>query len=275
MALVLDAKSSKLYESWCRSARGREYERFVDATLRTLLNPQPGERVLDIGCGEGAHLSLLSGLGLEAAGIDASPYMIGRAREHLEGGTDLKVGRAEDLPYDDNEFDLALLTNTLEFLEDPLQALREAGRVARRKVFIGVMNSLSWHYVRSKWGGLFKESIFNHLRFYDLWEMKALLREAYGETLTEWSCARMKAGFVERIGVPLSEFWKLRHFPLGAFLGLSVSFQYRLRTAQHPLKIKLGETRRPAIKGVPTTSEWSPPPPLPTGGRSRERGLSL
>lgn len=275
MAFILDAKSSKLYESWCRSGRGKEVEGLVQASLRTMLNPQPGERVLDIGCGEGGHLFFLRRLGLDTAGIDASPYMIGRAREHLEGGTDLKVGWAEDLPYDDNEFDLAVLINTLEFLEDPLQALREAGRVARQGVFIGVMNSLSWHYLRSKWGGLFRESIFNHLRFYNLWELKAMLREVYGEAPAEWSCARMKAGLVERIGGPLSEFWTLRHFPVGAFLGLSVSLQYRFRTVQHPLKIKLGEVRRPVIKGVPTTSGWVPPPPFPTGGPSHERGLSL
>ncbi|MEW6669460.1 MAG: class I SAM-dependent methyltransferase [Thermodesulfobacteriota bacterium] len=275
MALILDAKSSKLYESWCRSVQGREVEGLVEATLRTMLNPQPGERVLDIGCGEGDHLFFFRRLGMDTAGIDASPHMIGRAGKRLRGGTDLKVGRAEDLPYEDNEFDLAVLVNTLEFLEDPLQALKEAGRVARQRVFIGVMNSLSWHYLRSKWEGFFRESIFNHLRFYDLWELKTLLREAFGEAPTEWSCARMKAGLVERIGGPLSEFWKLKHCPVGAFLGLSVSLQYRMRTDQHPLKIGLGEARRPVIKGVPTALGWGPPPPSPTGAPFHERGLSL
>jgi hypothetical protein len=158
---------------------------------------------------------------------------------------------------------------------DVVQALKEAGRVARQRVFVGVMNSLSWHFLRSRWGGLFKESIFNHLRFYDLWELKAMLRTAYGDAPTEWSCVRMKAGLVERIAGPLSDSWKLRHFPVGAFLGLSVSLQVRFRTAQHPLKIKLGEARQPVIKGVPTTSGWGPPRPFPSGGPSRERGLSL
>jgi SAM-dependent methyltransferase len=237
-------------------------EGIAERILLGLLNPQPGQRVLDIGCGDGDHLLLFHSLGLQAAGIDASPYAIDRAGKRLEGRTELKVGRAEDLPYEDNEFDLAVLVNTLEYLEDPLLALKEAGRVARQSVFIGVMNSLSWNCLRSKWGGLFRESIFSHLRFYDLWELKNLVRKAYGNALTEWSCGRSKAAPPGRAGGPWSESWRLNRFPIGPFLGLSVPLLYRLRTAQLPLKLGLGEARRPVIKGVPTSSGWEPQHPF-------------
>jgi SAM-dependent methyltransferase len=259
MALILDAATWKLYESWRLSVRGRELQGLAERVLLDLLNPQPGQRILDIGCGDGDHLLLFRRLGLQTAGIDASPFVIDRAGKRLEGRTELRVGRAEDLPYEDNEFDLAVLVNTLEYLEDPLQALKEAGRVARQGVFVGVMNSLSWHCLRSKWGGLLRESIFNHLRFYDLWELKNLVRAAYGKAPTQWNCARKKAGPTDGPGGPLSELWGLKHCPVGPFLGLSVSLLYRLRTEQHPLKLGLGEARRPVIRGVPTSSGWEPP----------------
>ncbi len=120
-------------------------ERLVERSLPALLDPFPGEKVLDVGCGEGNHLLLLQRLGLDAYGVDASSYMIRRARKRLGNRANLKVGNADDLPFDDNEFDVAVLINTLEFLDDPLQALREVERVTRRRIFIAVMNKLSFY----------------------------------------------------------------------------------------------------------------------------------
>ena len=65
------------------------------------------------------------------------------------------------------------IINTLEFLDDPLKALREAGRVAKRKIFIGVMNSLSWDCVYNKLQGLFLETLSRRIRYYHIWELKS------------------------------------------------------------------------------------------------------
>ena len=52
------------------------------AALIPLLNPQPGERILDLGCGTGQLTSDIAATGAEILGIDSSPDMIGQARQN-------------------------------------------------------------------------------------------------------------------------------------------------------------------------------------------------
>src|ERR1700747_1596936 len=66
---------------------------------------QPGQSVLDIGCGVGAFLRLVTRRGARAFGIDASEALVELARERLPD-TDLRVGEMESLPYEDDTFDL-------------------------------------------------------------------------------------------------------------------------------------------------------------------------
>ncbi|MFH1490175.1 MAG: class I SAM-dependent methyltransferase [Pseudomonadota bacterium] len=226
-------------------------EKWVEEVIITLLDPRPGERILDIGCGSGNQLLFLNKMGLDPSGVDASPYMIARARERLGDRCTLKTGRAEDLPYDDNEFDLAIMINTLEFLDDPLEALKEAARVARRRVFIGVINSLSWTCQAAKVKGLFRESIFSHLRAYNLWELKSLVKGSFGNAPTAWQCGQLRPAFMKKEGDPLAaDQWNVPLCPAGAFLGLSITLTYWVRTEGHPLKIRLKKAGQTVVNGV-------------------------
>jgi SAM-dependent methyltransferase len=94
------------------------------------LDLEPGQCVLDIGCGAGAFLMLAAERGLEPHGIDASVALIECARGRMPG-TDLRVGDMEELPYDDDRFDLVTGFNSFFFANDMVAALREARRVAR------------------------------------------------------------------------------------------------------------------------------------------------
>ena len=250
MGLIFDAGAARLYEAWYQSPQGRAMETLVQKSVSTLLELQPGERVLDIGCGEGNHLLLLSGVGLRGTGLDASPYMVRRARERLGHRATLDVGKAEDLPYQDNEFDVALFINTLEFLDDPIEALREAGRVARRGVFIAVTNSLSWYGLCMKLRNLFRKSLFAYAASYNLWEMKSFVRSALGDVPIRWRSAQVRAPALEKIGGFLSERWYLEKCPFGSFLGISATIQYTMRTIQNPLKVQLGQAGRPVVRGA-------------------------
>jgi SAM-dependent methyltransferase len=89
-----------------------------------------GWRVLDVGCGAGAFLRLVADSGAEPSGIDASEALIAFARERLPEA-DLRVGEMEELPWDDDSFDLVTGFNSFFFANDLASALREAGRVAR------------------------------------------------------------------------------------------------------------------------------------------------
>ena len=250
MGLIFDARAARLYEAWYQSPQGRAMERLVRESVSSLLELQAGERILDIGCGEGNHLQFFSRLGFDACGLDASPYMIRRARERLGHRCTLEVGDAEDLPFEDNEFDLALLINTLEFLDRPAEVLMEAGRVARRGVFIGVTNSLSWYCLCKKLQGLFKKTLFTYATPYNLWELKSFVHAALGDVPVKWRCAQVKAPVLEKIGGLLSEQWYLESCPFGSFLGLCATMNYRVRTIQTPLKVRLEQAGRPVVRGV-------------------------
>jgi trans-aconitate methyltransferase len=50
--------------------------------LLDLLNPQPGERILDLGCGTGHLTNAIAERGIEVTGLDASPDMLGQARQN-------------------------------------------------------------------------------------------------------------------------------------------------------------------------------------------------
>lgn len=250
MGLIFDAGAARLYEAWYQSPEGRAMAALVKDSVYALLELQPGERILDVGCGAGNHLLLLSGLGFNVAGLDASSYMVRQARERLGRRAALDVGEAEDLPYQDNEFDVALFINTLEFLDDPREALREAGRVARRGVFIAAINSFSWHCLCMKLRSVFQKSLFAYATSYNLWELKSLLRAALGDVPVRWRSAQVGAPALERIGGFFSERWYFEKCIFGSFLGLSANIQYTVRTCQNPLKVPLGKAGRTAVRGA-------------------------
>ncbi len=246
MGLIFDKHTARIYESWYHS-EGLAIDRSLEQLILQLLDPRPGERILDIGCGTGNHLLIFNRLGLDVSGIDASPHMINKARERLGQRCALKTGMAERLPYDDNEFDLAVLINTLEFLDDPLQALKEAGRVANRNVFVGVINMFSWNGLQKKVQGYLGNSIFSQARFYSLWHLKSLLHMAYGPVPVSWSCIKIRPSLIKGM-MPFGKFiWDQERSPFGSFLGVSATMLYRVKTDNLPLKIRLKKASRPLM----------------------------
>jgi SAM-dependent methyltransferase len=100
-----------------------------EAALRRV-GLESGQRVLDIGCGVGSFLRLVATRGGEPHGIDASEALVAFARTRLPDA-ELRVGEMEDLPWDDDTFDLVTGFNSFFFANDMVAALREAGRVAK------------------------------------------------------------------------------------------------------------------------------------------------
>lgn len=91
---------------------------------------EAGQAVLDIGCGVGTFLHLVTERGARAFGLDASAALIDFARQRLPAA-DLRVGDMEALPYEDRAFDLVTGFNSFFFGNDIVAAVREAGRVAK------------------------------------------------------------------------------------------------------------------------------------------------
>ncbi len=248
MGHIFDIHLANSYENWSRSSKGLRMESFIEKMISETLKPFKHESVLDIGCGSGNHLLLARRLGMDITGIDASPYMISLARNRLGNQCELKKAKAEDIPYEDNEFDLAFLINTLEFLDDPLPVLEEAGRVAKRGIFIVIFNSMSRHCRWQKICGTFKSNLFSHARSYSLWGMKRLINKAYGSVPITWKSECLFPAFFKKIGIPPVS--RSISMPFGYVIGISVTLKYRYKTDNLFIKEKIGRSKSPVMEGI-------------------------
>lgn len=103
------------------------------AVLERLVSPA-GKDVLDVGCGGGALVRDLTGLGARVIGIEISESQLAAARARDPGdGARYLVGRAQDLPLGDGEVDAAVFMRALHHVppRDLAAALGEAARVLR------------------------------------------------------------------------------------------------------------------------------------------------
>lgn len=248
MGHIFDIHLAKAYETWSRSSKGLRMDRFVEKMISETLKPFKQERVLDIGCGSGNHLLYASRLGLDITGIDASPYMLTLAKNRLGDRCELKKAYADDIPYEDNEFDLAFLINTLEFLDNPLSVLEEAGRVANRGIFIVFFNSMSRYCRWQKVCGMFRKNLFSSARPYNLWELKKLIYEAYGSVQTTWKSEYLFPAFFKKIGISMVS--PGNFLPFGYLIGIYVTLKYRYKTDNMFIKEKIGRTKSPVIEGI-------------------------
>jgi SAM-dependent methyltransferase len=117
--------------------RARDWAEVQEAMVRPVylavleaLEPAPGQRLLDMGCGSGMFASLASEAGLTVAGIDAAAPLLAIAAERVPAG-DFRKGDLETLPHADASFDLVTGFNAFQFAASPARALVEAARVVR------------------------------------------------------------------------------------------------------------------------------------------------
>jgi trans-aconitate methyltransferase len=94
-----------------------------------LLQPQPGETILDLGCGDGVLTEKLAALGARVIGVDSSVNMVEAAKAR---GLDARVMDATALAFD-NEFDAVFSNAVLHWVKnDPDAAIAGAYRALRR-----------------------------------------------------------------------------------------------------------------------------------------------
>ncbi len=111
---------------WWFAGRRRIIESFLKRICRDLGQTNP--RILDIGCGTGANLEMLSQFGA-AEGVDVSSDALEFCRQR--GLQNVRQGEAEHLPYDERSFDLVTALDVVEHLDDDVAGLKEMRRVLR------------------------------------------------------------------------------------------------------------------------------------------------
>jgi len=91
-----------------------------------------GQQVLDVGCGPGALTAeLVRRLGPASVhAVDPSESFVAAARTRLPE-TDVRLASAEQLPFEDGAFDIAMAQLVVQFMNDPVAGLREMARVTR------------------------------------------------------------------------------------------------------------------------------------------------
>lgn len=131
---------------------GSEYDVFMGRWSRVVagrfvggLDLPEGLRWLDVGCGTGALVEAILGGGgpSRVAAVDPSFEYVSAVERRFGDHVDVRVAGGGDLPFDDGSFDVVVSALVLNFIPDPIQALREFRRVAGSG---GIVSAYVWDY---------------------------------------------------------------------------------------------------------------------------------
>jgi len=126
----------KIARSYDRNVMGT-YEEAYRLTNEAILSEiTPNSSVLEIGCGTGIVSLAIAPHAGEVIGVDLSPSMIAQAEKktHQAAFQNLSFQEADAyaLPFEDESFDMVLLTNLLHVVAEPETVIQEACRVLRK-----------------------------------------------------------------------------------------------------------------------------------------------
>jgi phosphatidylethanolamine/phosphatidyl-N-methylethanolamine N-methyltransferase len=102
------------------------------------INSYPHGRLLEIGIGNGSHLTYYTNH--EITGVDTSKSMLARARKHQKNSVRLFHMNAEALRFPDEMFDYVILSHVIAVVEDPEKVLEEVYRVLKPNGRVFILN---------------------------------------------------------------------------------------------------------------------------------------
>jgi 2-polyprenyl-3-methyl-5-hydroxy-6-metoxy-1,4-benzoquinol methylase len=158
-----------------------------ETNLEQLFARASPESLLDVGCGEGVLVhewatklsdKRVVGIDLEEESIQAGWAQ--RQAPNLE----YRILRAENLPFADDEFDVATAIEVLEHVPDPEHTVAEMARVAKRWLLVSVPREPIWRAVNMARGAYIKDwgNTPGHLNHWSTASFKRLLSQ-HGEVV--------------------------------------------------------------------------------------------
>jgi SAM-dependent methyltransferase len=140
---------------WWFVGRRAILEEFLRQIIQNPKSKIQNPKILDVGCGTGANLEMLSQFGT-AEGVDVSDDALEFCHRK---GLSAQKGLAETLPFDDETFDLTTALDVVEHLDDDIGGLKEMSRVTKKGgyslIFVpafmwlwGVQDDISNHRIR-------------------------------------------------------------------------------------------------------------------------------
>lgn len=199
------------YELWYEG-RYKRAEIWQKKVMEQLVSKdQRVKTLLEFGCGTTRFTRWWKNIGIEATGGDISPLMLSQAVHLFEG--DLVMADSHFMPFKDHTFDSLAFITTFEYYKDPVKVIREAARVAKYGIAMGMMNRNSPKVARRRVQQLIgKNPFYVTATFYTpkmLTEIieKALVDRKY---TIEWTCTGLPKWFpVQQWNVPIGDFFGL------------------------------------------------------------------
>ena len=136
---ALDAEPPKPVQRWTASDYAKN-GRFVQELAGSIFEAKPGERILDLGCGDGALTAEIRALGADVVGVDLSEELLAVAR--MKGLAVRKVdGHALDFV---SEFDAVFSNAALHWMRKPRLVIAGVARALRsRGRFVGSLAGMA------------------------------------------------------------------------------------------------------------------------------------
>jgi 2-polyprenyl-3-methyl-5-hydroxy-6-metoxy-1,4-benzoquinol methylase len=161
---------------WRAVPEGAEPERFAARRAFLLDRVEPGRRVLDLGCGDGAFAAALLDAGCAVTMADVAEEALRRARARAPQAAAVKLAEGEPLPFEEGAFDIVWAGEVLEHVADVVGLLAEVRRVLR---WGGrVLVTTPWHGRLIVATDAHFDPRADHLRFFSARTLRAVLEDA-------------------------------------------------------------------------------------------------
>ena len=139
------SKTSEFFNSYSKKYDKKTISKYFKKKHNVLINNLDninGKIVIDVGCGRGLLNTMLYSTYPDTAfyGIDISSQMIDYAKKNSKGH--YCVGNVENIPYENNKFDIVLNTLSFHHYEAPIKALIEMKRILKHGGKIYILDSL-------------------------------------------------------------------------------------------------------------------------------------